>query len=387
MTEQPQQTQPPENETVSISLPPPFATEPLGDLARAKAWLQRFYRKYIHFFVIHLAIFIFLGLIGSVVIYGIELGGLNPIEYVDALFMSISAITVTGLATVDVNKMRVGSVVVIGLLMFAGGLVLWTLFPLLVRRRYFRREYGKDIELDELITKHNLEELAQPSICLDVPVFDQRVLQYRAMGALIVIVSLFLATTLLVSFTILSIYLTYYAPANAILTNGNVLSPVGFAAFTSISAFNNAGFTLLSLSLVPFQTDGVVLLTLGALVLLGNTMYPSALRLVVWIVSKAATNKEPYIYLLAHPRECYLLMFPAINNYVLLTVTTALIIVDWMLFLGIDYDAPPLIAAAPAGKVIISFFQTISTRTLSLSFGYWCCVVSVLPPLQPIIFF
>lgn len=65
-----------------------------------------------------------------------------------------------------------------------------------------------------------------------------------------------------------------------------------------------------SLNPLPIQYDVVILLTLSALILLGNVCYPIALRAVVWCCMKCARDKTLWLFLLRHPRVCYTALFP-----------------------------------------------------------------------------
>lgn len=107
-------------------------------------------------------------------------------------------------------------------------------------------------------------------------------------------------------FTILSIYLSFSA-VSEVLPYESQFHPTGWAITRTIEAFNNAGF---SLSPLPLQYDIVVLLTLSAVILLGNVAYPIALRFCVWVGMKCARNKARWTFLLEHPRVCYTAMFP-----------------------------------------------------------------------------
>lgn len=51
--------------------------------------------------------------------------------------------------------------------------------------------------------------------------------------------------------------------------------------FLSISAFNNSGMSLVDANMVPFQLTYFVLLAMSALILLGNTIFPILLRVII----------------------------------------------------------------------------------------------------------
>jgi Trk-type K+ transport system membrane component len=59
-----------------------------------------------------------------------------------------------------------------------------------------------------------------------------------------------------------------------------------------VVAFNNAGTSLFSANLVPFQGDFVILLVIGMQILLGNTMFPVELRWVIKLLRKYSKSEE-----------------------------------------------------------------------------------------------
>ena len=329
--------------------------------ADTRPFWRRFYDDHVNFLRVHIAYFIILGFVGSLIIWGIELGGQAPMEYVDALFTSISAITTTGLIVADTNQLRTGTLVTIPLLVQFGSIVTLSIVPLLIRRRYFLKEFGPEIA--QIRPACSSADLERPSFENSISTFDHRVMQFHAMNRLVYIVPSYMLGLMLMMFVIQSIYLTYYAPALFTLYSNNVTSPVGFAGFHVLTAFHNAGFSLFAANLIPFQAATVVLLTLAALVLLGQTMYPVGLRLVVWICSKIARDKEPFRYLLAHPSECFTHLFPALNTLILLIVVAGLNVIEWMLFIGLDWNIAEVAQLAPHSRVLTFFFQSVSTRT------------------------
>jgi Trk-type K+ transport system membrane component len=120
-----------------------------------------------------------------------------------------------------------------------------------------------------------------------------------------------------------------------------------FGAFNAISAFNNSGMSLLDANMVPFQTSIYMLLTMGGLILAGNTCYPIILRLIIWTLLKLMpagerweADRQTLEFLLRHPRRCYTNLFPARHTWWLLCSVICLNGIDWAAFevLNVSFD-------------------------------------------------
>lgn len=120
-----------------------------------------------------------------------------------------------------------------------------------------------------------------------------------------------------------------------------------WGVFHSISAFCNAGFDIFGCitpgsSLLEFQSDPVVLLTLGALVVIGG------LGFLVW---QELAQKKAFHKLSVYAR------------LVLLT-TLGLLLLGWVLTLLLEWDNPATLGAMPLGsKLLNGLFQSVTLRT------------------------
>lgn len=119
------------------------------------------------------------------------------------------------------------------------------------------------------------------------------------------------------------------------------------AIFVSISAFCNAGFDNFGGdSMMGFQTDWLVNLTLSTLIITGG------LGFMVWFdLATKAKNQSGRKTLRFHTK-------------VVLWLTAAILILGTLTSLLTEFDNPATIGPLPFGdKVLVSFFQTVSMRT------------------------
>ena len=117
--------------------------------------------------------------------------------------------------------------------------------------------------------------------------------------------------------------------------------------FVSISAFCNAGFDNFGGdSMMSFQTDWLVNLTLSALIITGG------LGFMVWFdLATKAKNQSGRKTLRFHTK-------------VVLWLTAAILILGTLTSLLTEFNNPATIGSLPFGdKVLVSFFQTVSMRT------------------------
>jgi len=108
---------------------------------------------------------------------------------------------------------------------------------------------------------------------------------------------------------------------------------------SGVSAFNNSGMSLLDANMVAFQKEVYMLITMGLMILAGNTCFPIFLRLIVWTMWKLLPDNEQWHgerstlrFLLDHPRRCYTNLFPSQHTWWLLLSVVTLNGIDWAAF-------------------------------------------------------
>jgi trk system potassium uptake protein TrkH len=175
--------------------------------------------------------------IGSVLLF-LPFSTKQPISFINAFFTSTSAVCVTGLSVVSIkNFTDIGQVIIMLLIQIGGlGYMSVTSFLLLSFKRKLSYE-------DKLMLK---ESLSYPTMH-DLFGFFYRIL-------LFVFISEFLGALLL--------SIVFYGKMGVL--------GIYYGIFHSISAFNNAGFSLFSDSLVSYQYNIVVNFVVMALIVIGG---------------------------------------------------------------------------------------------------------------------
>lgn len=158
-------------------------------------------------------------------------------------------------------------------------------------------------------------------------------LEYQAVSLLGYIIPLYFVAWQLLGAVGLGAWINNNRPSTS-RTNG--LNPYWTGAFFAISAFNNSGMALLDANMTAFQNSYYVLLTMGLLILAGNTCYPPFLRLILWTMKKCVPNRPKWQdkrrvieFMLEHPRRVYTHLFPAQETWFLVGTLVALNGIDW----------------------------------------------------------
>ncbi|KAF4589514.1 potassium uptake transporter [Ophiocordyceps camponoti-floridani] len=127
------------------------------------------------------------------------------------------------------------------------------------------------------------------------------------------------------------------------------INPTWWAFYTSQSAVNNLGFTLTPDSMMHFRDAPFPLSLLAILGLLGASLYPVALRCLIWTLGRTRYFTSEVAYLLRHPRRCCTLLFPSGTTYALLAIIFGLTAVDTLLVVVLDRDTAQAAASRHTG--------------------------------------
>lgn len=238
-----------------------------------------------------------------------------------ALFTSTSAVCVTGLSVVDTGTAfsTFGQCVILFLIQIGGlgYMTLSTFLMLLIGRRF------------DLAQKFAIKES-----------FDQPYNQ----GTRTLIRSI-IATTLIGELT--GIFLLYIRFSQ----DFGAASGLWMSIFHSISAWNNAGFSLFSDSLVGYHNSWIINLVIPALVIFGGIGYEVIIEFYLW---------------LQHRRKGKLRRFNFSLNFIVVTRTTLWLLgIGTIAFLFVEWNNLSTLApmASFSDKAIAAWFQSMTTRT------------------------
>ncbi|SPQ25925.1 4b2883d1-b4c5-4ca8-903d-02b5c5ab7d1a [Thermothielavioides terrestris] len=194
--------------------------------------------------------------------------------------------------------------------------------------------------------------------------------EYQALRVLSVIVPLYFFLWQLLGCLALGAWINKYQPEPP-LKNG--INPWWLGIFNGVSAFNNSGMSLLDANMIPFQNSYFVLITMGLMILAGNTAYPIFLRLIIWSLLKlltAATREDDFCglkdtlrFILQYPRRVYTNLFPARPTWWLLFMLILLNSVDWVCFELLNLGNRAMDSIPQGSRVIDGLFQALAVRS------------------------
>ncbi|EGC39374.1 hypothetical protein DICPUDRAFT_75029 [Dictyostelium purpureum] len=109
-----------------------------------------------YFFRFHLLYFVTLSLVGALIIFLIEIK--SKVSFIDCLYISASAITTTGLVSVDISQWSNAALFVVMVWVQLGSTVLLTLPIVLLRRYFIRNSYNNPKSLGDSSNTSSLKE-------------------------------------------------------------------------------------------------------------------------------------------------------------------------------------------------------------------------------------
>ncbi|KAL6041842.1 low affinity potassium transporter [Balamuthia mandrillaris] len=338
---------------------------------------------FVSYFRVHFLAFVLLSGFGAVLLVLLETGNMDLV-FTDALFFSISAVTVTGLSTQDTASLRLASQMVIYALIFCGGAIMESMFPVLIRWWTMMRRARKTLKKAHLQRSFSLT-----SVLDETQNFRGRT-EFRALLRLLVWIPAYFITLQLGTFVLLAIF-AHFSPTYRKVLEDNDNNPWWWSIFHALSAFNNAGYSTMPDSLMKFNRSSFFLTTMAMVTLFGNMAYPVVLRLLLWLYYRFLLWKkthrknkngpdhereEVYHYLLSHPRRCTTHLFPSAHTRWLLAMLIALTLTEYVLFLALDWNSEAVDGMDAYDKLSNGFAQSVFARAA----GFNCIDINLLNP-------
>ena len=147
----------------------------------------------------------------------------------------------------------------------------------------------------------------------------------------------------------------------------NSQNPWWAGIFLAISAYNNAGFTLLDAGFIPFQSSYFLLIVVTLLSLAGPAAFPVFMRLIIWTISclfnlfsrskEYGVWKEGFDFILKFPRRVYTSLFPARDTWMFAATFGGFVIADWILILILSIGNPVMEAIPLGQRIFDALFQ------------------------------
>jgi trk system potassium uptake protein TrkH len=237
-----------------------------------------------------------------------------------ALFTSTSAVCVTGHSVVDTGTYfsPIGQVILTALIQIGGlGYMTANTFLLLI----LGRKFG-----------------------LKDKVALQQALDREGMHGLSVVLRSIIGATLIFEITGTFLLLTVFAPQYG-LDRG-----LWLAVFHSISAFNNAGFSLFPDNLVSYQSSLMVNVVITGLIIFGGIGYEVIFELYLWLRDRCLRKIERVVFSL---------------NFKVAVSTTLMLLIGGtiVIFFTEDANSETLGSMPLSTQLMAAWFQSVTART------------------------
>lgn len=237
-----------------------------------------------------------------------------------ALFTATSAVCVTGLIVVDTGTYfsSFGQVIVLALIQLGGlgYMTATTLLLLLVGRRLCLKDRLAIQQAMETAELANVNKL------------------------LVSIISMTLIFELAGAFLLMPTFITDFGLGRSLW----------LSIFHSISAFNNAGFSLFSDSLIQYAENAWPMAVISGLIILGGIGYQVIMEAFLWGRDRLQGRKKRTVF--------------SLHFRIVTSTTLVLLLLGTLAFLLIEYDNPKTLAGEGFGlKILLAGFQSVVMRT------------------------
>lgn len=236
--------------------------------------------------------------------------GKKPISFLDALFIASSAFTVTGLSPVDIGSQFniLGEIVILLLIQIGGlGIVTVTLLTLV----FLNRKISMKNRFLIMVTWN-----------IDEPGGVIKLIKHLAIYSLV---------TELIGMICLCL---------SFIPKFGIGKGLFLSLFTSVSAFNNAGFALFKNNLIDFSNDPIVIIIISILIVFGGIGHFVVIDFI----------------------NCKKLSKLSLHSKLVLTTTSILIIIGAITFFLLE-QFNTMQHMGLVEKIGNSFFQSVTTRT------------------------
>lgn len=257
----------------------------------------------------YLMLFFSTTIIGALLLY-LPFTGKKPISFLDALFIASSAFTVTGLSPVDIGSQFniLGEIVILLLIQIGGlGIVTVTLLTLV----FLNRKISMKNRFLIMVTWN-----------IDEPGGVIKLIKHLAIYSLV---------TELIGMICLCL---------SFIPKFGIGKGLFLSLFTSVSAFNNAGFALFKNNLIDYSNDPIVIITISILIIFGGIGHFVVIDFI----------------------NCKKLSKLSLHSKLVLTTTSILIIIGAITFFLLE-QFNTMQNMGLVEKIGNSFFQSVTTRT------------------------
>ncbi|KAF4403579.1 hypothetical protein G4B88_002432 [Cannabis sativa] len=294
-------------------------------------------------------------------------------KQLDLFYTSVSATTVSSMSTIEMEVFSNSQLIILTILMLLGGEVFVSMLGIQIERSKLPKHQTTAVDPTK-IELHSISNAACPdnnndrysNNLLDIDINNES-LKNNSIKYLGYVVLGYLVLVHLVGSALLSSYITLSSSASKVLNTKGIKTQT-FSVFTIVSTFANCGFVPTNENMIVFKKNSGILLILISQILLGNTLYPVCLRLVIWSLGKITKRRE-FGYLLRNCKEIgYDHLLSSVRSTLLGLTVVGFIMVQLVLFCSLEWNSEAMDGMTLYQKFVAALYLPPYTSFLPINY-------------------
>ncbi|KAH9602397.1 hypothetical protein KSS87_016844 [Heliosperma pusillum] len=289
--------------------------------------------------------------------------GFIPTDF-DLFFTSASATTVASLSTVEMEVFSNTQLIIMVTLIFFGGEIFISFLSLQLKRSklFISSPLTNNHTISCIIDQEQSIELGSVTIEKHVESdHDETRLLQNSIKSLGYIVMGYILVAHVLGTSLVSMYISLTKNAKSVLENKGLVL-LTFHVFTTVSTFANCGFIPTNENMIVFRNNPGLLLILTSLGLVGGTLYPPCLRLIIWVMKRVSKRNE-YTYLLENYAKLnYGHLMSSKECWLLVATVFGFLTLQFATFCVMEWSSGVMEGMSSYEKVVGSVFQTVNVR-------------------------
>ncbi|KAL5199549.1 hypothetical protein ABZP36_020752 [Zizania latifolia] len=329
-------------------------------VSNSSALICQFIAFHLSPLLVYLAYFLIIDVLGFVALVVLKPSNheYNP-RYIDMFFLSTSAVTVTGLATIRMEDLSSSQIVVLTLLMFLGSEMFLSLLGLLLesnkQNKHDPKNHGVIISVTDC-EQSQLEEAIPQGSSTDSTDIKKSCFKYLGFVVLAYMMIILITGSLLVF-----MYIDHVSSASDVLTRKSINKAL-FSVSVTVSSFTNGGLFPTNESMAVFSSNKGLLLLLTCQILAGSTLFPVFLRLVIWSLRRLAKSEETDFMMNNTRAVGFNHLLPNMQTAFLAATEVALAATAVMLLCCLNWGSAVFAGLTSLQKITNALFMAVNAR-------------------------
>ncbi|WVZ87042.1 LOW QUALITY PROTEIN: hypothetical protein U9M48_033741 [Paspalum notatum var. saurae] len=321
----------------------------------------------------HLIYFMSISFAGFLALKNLRPQHKSTLRSLDLIFTSVSTLTVSSMATVEMEDFSGQQVWILILLMLLRGEVFTLMLGQYLKNAkastndIFQKRLSltcKDIEFIDFVDRscrNNMEDINPEAPTPHNQVPESKSMNQNCCNILAHVMAGYFVTGIVCSSLVIIIFIWTSSDVKHLLKSKNIKTWT-FSIFTAVSSFVNCGFTPINDNMAIFRKNSGLLLLVIPQILAGNTLFTPLLRLSIWTFGKISRKKESahIFHCLEETGYMHMEQYKNVVNQVLTTMGIILLQVMFLCYFG--WDSKPLEELNWFQKLVCTLFQSVNTR-------------------------